>query len=158
MGKVYMTIGLPGSGKSTWARNKIQGSRTVVISRDEIRKMIFGGVYKYDVTIEAMVKDMATACARSALCDDYDVILDETSLPKSKRMFWVDIFKREGHSIIYVHCPEQKYNLDYRMAGDGRGYDREYWGRVIEQLRATYEVPDMSEGCDEIITVNIPRQ
>jgi predicted kinase len=47
---LYILIGLPGSGKTTWAKNKAKDDlRTVIISRDGFRSMIKGeGEYIFD--------------------------------------------------------------------------------------------------------------
>ena len=37
--RVYMTKGLPGSGKSTWARTQVGDGQTVIISNDDLRVM-----------------------------------------------------------------------------------------------------------------------
>ena len=150
MAKIYMTIGLPGSGKSTLAARLRQELNAVIVSRDELRFMIYGGTYKYDAAYEPLIKDMAVSCARCATCSERNVILDETNLTRSGRAWWVELFKREGHQVTYLHCPEKRFNVQNRMLGGGRAYDAAYLSKVINRLDATYEAPDLSEGVEEI--------
>ena len=45
---VVMTVGAPGSGKSTWAENEVKNTKvkTIVLNRDDLRAMLFGGTNK----------------------------------------------------------------------------------------------------------------
>jgi len=158
MATIHMTIGLPGSGKSTWARANAKRLNAIIINRDAIRRMIFGGAYVFDGLYEPLVKDLAIAACRRVLLADYvdlwNIILDETAINRKSREPWVTMFKADGHRVIFVHLSEQQCNLDYRMT-DSRGYDRDHWDKVIQYFKTVYEPPSMDEGCDEIIEGHI---
>ncbi len=48
MPKLYLLVGLVGSGKSKWAEQIVKTThQTVIINRDKIRDMIHGGDYRY---------------------------------------------------------------------------------------------------------------
>ena len=74
MSRMFVTIGLPGCGKSTWAQNK----NARVISSDAIRKEMFG-----DEAIQGNPREVFAEVYKrlaQALIDDVDVIFDATKL------------------------------------------------------------------------------
>ena len=74
MSTMFVTIGMPGCGKSTWAQNK----NARVISSDAIREEMFGD----EVTQGNPRKVFAEVYKRlaQALIDNVDVIFDATNL------------------------------------------------------------------------------
>lgn len=149
--KVYMLIGLPGSGKSTWAKKKAKEGKTVIVNQDAIRTML-KAEYFYDKEYEPLVHEMAVACLGDALGLGFDVILDQTNLSRSRRMFWVNLIKDNFDcQIIYVHfCVMDESNLDRRM-NEPRGQTREQWAEIIESMKKYEEMPLKSEGYDWLI-------
>lgn len=85
MRKLIMTKGLPGSGKTTWAReflNKNGGSdRWVIICKDDLREMLYAG-YKYTKTSEKLIIDARNALITSAWCAGRNVIVADTGFNK----------------------------------------------------------------------------
>ena len=81
--KIVMLVGLPSSGKSSWAREQQkQGGNYMVISKDEIRKM-FGG---YKPNREKDVLRVRNELIRTAIKLKRNVIVDDTNLnPKHDR-------------------------------------------------------------------------
>lgn len=83
---LILTVGAPGSGKSTWALEQAaksrKGNKTIVLNRDDIRSMLFGGKYKYSRENEALVMDNLLNTLKVALLDDHTnkVIVADTNL------------------------------------------------------------------------------
>jgi len=78
--KIIVTQGIPGSGKSTWARSylKEHGSdTTVIVNRDSIRSML--GDY-WVKEREELVSKIEDCMIRTAINEGYDVIIDATNL------------------------------------------------------------------------------
>src|SRR6266700_3098288 len=80
MASVVLTKGLPGSGKSTWAKAKMQKrpGQYKRVSKDEIRAMLDDGVYSPEN--EKVVRDVRNAAILVALHTGFDVIVDDTNL------------------------------------------------------------------------------
>lgn len=149
MKKLYILCGLPGSGKSTWARKMVEGGYALCVSKDAIRSMLFGGKYKYDHNIEPMVKDISQANIRYLLINaNVDVIIDETHITKQKRSHFIKFAEALKVKPIIVHFTETKSCLDNRMK-EPRGYDRKKWHMVISGMLKDFEWPTEKE-CDVV--------
>lgn len=87
--EVILTIGCPGSGKSTWAAEKAKDKKvkTIVLNRDDLRAMLFGGQYKYSRENEAIVFQTLLNTLNYALADQVTqrIIIADTNLNRSTR-------------------------------------------------------------------------
>lgn len=76
---IVATVGLPGSGKTTWADQQVAVDTTgtlVVVNRDHIRRML----RKPYPTDERLVTHIQHAAIRAALAMNRNVISDDTNL------------------------------------------------------------------------------
>lgn len=80
MNIIYVLRGLPASGKSTWARNKLKhhGSPIVRWNNDEFREMVYGK--RWGGGPEYFVVENRDNFIRAALYEEFDVIVDNTNL------------------------------------------------------------------------------
>jgi predicted kinase len=79
--------GLPGSGKSTWAKEQVakDPTKTVRVNKDDLRAMLHAGVWKGDKT-ERLVLAVRDDIVHEALAGGIDVIVDDTNLePKHEQ-------------------------------------------------------------------------
>lgn len=79
IGQIIMTKGLPGSGKSTWAREYVlTHPGSMRLNKDELREMLHAGKHtKYN---EKQVLQYRDALTRLALAAKKTVIVDDTNL------------------------------------------------------------------------------
>lgn len=72
--------GLPASGKTTMARQRVEvgGGKTVRVSKDDLRAMMTNG--KYDAFSEELVLAVRDALIVNAVAACYDVIVDDTNI------------------------------------------------------------------------------
>lgn len=75
MSTLTLTRGLPGAGKTTWARQQPAAR----VSRDDLRRMLHGG-WRGDPDTEAEVTLAQRATVTSLLAAGIDVICDDTNL------------------------------------------------------------------------------
>lgn len=80
--KVEMCVGIPGSGKSTYAKQVVakDPSNWVRVNNDDLRAMMNGSVYSPDY--EKMVTDLRNHIIRDALKRGKNVIIDNLNLNK----------------------------------------------------------------------------
>lgn len=163
--KVYLLVGLPGSGKSTWSKKFAkENSSTVIVNRDAFRTMI-KDEYTFDFRYEPFIKELANKALYCALDHGLDVIVDETHIKADRRKEIIRVINdfetsygliNTDHGKTQAICvwfTETQRNLENRMM-DARGYDRQKWEEVIEGMRANFEPPTIDEGYDEIMKIN----
>jgi predicted kinase len=80
MRTIYVTKGLPGSGKSTWAKEllKKEPDRWKRVNRDDLRGMLDDGRFSKDN--EEYVRTVQDIVIRNVIAEGYDVIVDNTHL------------------------------------------------------------------------------
>ena len=143
---IYLTCGLPGSGKSTWAKKFTgQHPNTIIVCKDNIRTMLHGE-YKYNRSIEVVVKEICKQAIKIALRKGFDIIIDETNINRDKRHDWIEFIQsiETEATFTIVFFPEAKNNLENRMK-DNRGYTAAEWEEVINSMKKDFESPNIIE-------------
>ncbi len=82
MSTLFITRGLPASGKTTWAREQQANDPALWrVNRDDLRAMVASNGWNYDATTS---EDMLTAIQHAAIAilldDNFDVVVDDTNL------------------------------------------------------------------------------
>jgi predicted kinase len=153
--KIYIMVGFPGSGKSTWAKEMAKDPETVIICKDVIRHM-FKGEYLFDASYEPLVAEIAQAAFNNALMAGFNVIIDETHITKDSRARCFAKINEHplpiNPEIICVWFTEEENNLEHRMR-QPRGYTDLKWTEVIDMMKKKFEKPSKKEGFTEIIKV-----
>jgi predicted kinase len=77
MGRIIILQGLPGAGKSTWAKEQCRLDQNIKrINKDDLRAM-FGGTWSKN--FENFVLDIRDYAIKSAMMRGFDVIVDDTN-------------------------------------------------------------------------------
>ena len=143
MSKLYLPIGMIGSGKSTWARQYIkENPGTKIVGGDEIRFMLNGGTYTHDEALEQTVLTILLDSVGRLLDSGYDVILDECycSLNRAMRERVANVFR--AATVIAVVFPERDMqdHIDDKILKGLRGKTVNYWKRVFCEMKDVYEM------------------
>ena len=149
MGRLFIMMGAPGSGKSTWCKNYIkQGD--VYISRDEIR---FEKLEKEDVYFskEREVYQEFIYQINKALKADNDVYADQTSLNRAARAKLLNSLEVQPDSITVVYIKEPlKVVLERNAQRGGRALVPE---STVINMYNSIELPTAEEGITWLWTV-----
>lgn len=109
--QVILTVGAPGAGKSTWAESQAKDPKTLIVCRDNLREMFFGGTYKYSRVKEKAVTDHVKSVIKQFLHDDHfaTLILADTNLNDSTRKTYLDLCileqKDSKHEVEFIETP-----------------------------------------------------
>lgn len=146
MQKLIMMVGIPGSGKSTYAK-KLEDENNIVLSTDAIRGEVYGD--------EAIQKDhkqiyqLLFSRAKQALAKGKNVILDATYSNIYDRQRTLDAFSDLNLYRVAIvistplkECLKRNKNRDRVVEED-----------VIRRYYNGFEFPTKNEGFDEIIVV-----
>lgn len=86
------TRGLPGSGKSTWARQQ----DAVRANRDDLRMSMFGRYFGLTFEQENMITEVQQAIAAAALKAGKNVVVDDMHLRPKYLKVWDDFAQKHG--------------------------------------------------------------
>lgn len=142
MATVYILVGAPASGKSTYAKEYL--SHTKIVSTDAIRKELYG-----DESIQGngnKVFSFAYARMRAAAKSGIDVTFDATSMTVSarKRIMEKAPIGTKFVAIVFERCEET-------LLENNNKRDRHVPEFVIKKMLSNYVRPTLEEGFSEVI-------
>lgn len=152
MPTLYMLVGVPASGKSTWAKQN-RGDALVASSDDYIEKQAekMGTTYSdvFDDYIKA-ANNHAIETARKAFSDKLDLIWDQTNLTKNGRRNKLKMVPKD-YKKVAVFFPTPHMDVLKNRLGSRPGKNIPDY--VISTMVKTIEKPSVDEGFNEIIVV-----
>ena len=94
--RAYVTIGIPGSGKSTWASQQ----SALEINLDECREQVCGNAADQSATPAAVA--LRDKLIREAAANGQDIVLSDTNLNHQFRLLLVADLLHLGYDVCYV--------------------------------------------------------
>lgn len=152
MNKLYVLVGVPGSGKSTWVKNQLWASDCVIVSTDrfvEDHARDTGKTYS-EVFQEYMPIAVRLMANQVLICkaNNKDIIWDQTSTTIETRAKKIRMLP-EYYKIAVVFKTPPTVELQRRLASrPGKNIPWEVVSNMAQQLEA--EPPSEEEGFDEI--------
>lgn len=136
MPTLYVTVGLPRSGKSTWCR---EHQDWPIVNPDSIRLEIHGK--EFDAKHESLVWWTTRIMVQSLFRAGNDkVILDSTMMTHARRQEW----KSPDWQVVYVVFKTSQQVCEQRAVAEGRPH----MVGVIQRMAAQYEPVDNAiESC-----------
>lgn len=150
MNKLYVLVGVPGSGKSTWVKNQKWADQCVVVSTDEFVEDYAkecGQTYSevFDDYMPTAVKLMADKVVRAREAGK-DIIWDQTSTSVATRAKKLRMLPDYYKIAVVFNKPDDE-ELKRRLAS--RPGKNVPWA-VIDQMWGSWEDPTEEEGFSEI--------
>lgn len=149
--KLILLVGIPGSGKSTYAKNYIkQNVNTIHLSSDGIRAELYG-----DESIQGNPGDIFSLMQRravEALNNGKDVIYDATNITRKDRSCIINICPK----FIKIECHIIWAPIEECIKRDATR-DRTVGKEVIDKMLKKFQAPYYDEGIDEIKIVRPDR-
>jgi len=144
MPRLFFTVGIPGSGKSTLY--KAYFSEAAYVSSDQIRQDVFGDVN--DQTHNAEVFNLMLNRTRDLLKANVDVYYDATNINAKRRIgFLKELSKIPDLEKICVLCIPPFEVVKERNASRERVVPE----FVLDRMLRSFEIPDYAEGWDKIM-------
>ena len=148
MATLNIMIGIPGSGKSNYAKKCLINDNTEYLSSDGIRIELYGfeDQTHNDVVFETMKKRTL-----NALKDGKDVIYDATNLSKKRRSGIISEARKLGAQInAYLCCTPINIILERNITRVERQLP---WDKLVQMIQSI-EPPMYYEGFDNIYLID----
>ena len=151
MNTLYITVGLPGSGKSTYAKEFIKGKDIEYLSSDELRAVYGKG--EDDQTVTPIVFGHIKRKVDEFLKDGKNVLVDATSVNRKERSDYINTAKKYDAKVVALIFKMDRQGLIDRNKKRGEQGGRVVPDFVIDKMLAKYEEPSFAEGIDVTIYV-----
>ena len=153
MATLILMVGLPGSGKSTWAeqyQTEHAAENAVICSSDAKREEIYGDASILGNTnkiMKAVEEDIVTVLQNGGTA-----IYDATNGTVAKRKLVLARFKRQFPDVhtVCVYCQASPQTCIERQANRARKVPAD----AIKQMAKYMTMPSKLEGWDEVIYVH----
>lgn len=144
-GELIMLVGIPGSGKTTYAANlKKENPDYIIHSSDELRKELYGDIGNQEHNAELF--EELHRRIRKDIKEEKTVVYDATNLVKKRRVSFLSTINCKKKCVLFLTDYDTclKNNQEREMVVPDK---------VIEHMRKIFCPPHWHEGFDEIITV-----
>ena len=148
---LYITVGLPGSGKSTYVKNFIKDKEIEYLSSDSLRAVY--GKSEEDQTVTPLVFGHIKRKVDEFLKDGKNVLVDATSVNRKERSDYINTAKKYGAKVVAIVFKMDRQGLIDRNKKRGEEGGRVVPDWVIDKMLAKFEEPSYSEGIDVMIYV-----
>lgn len=151
MNTLYIAVGLPGSGKSTYVKNFIKDKEIEYLSSDELRAVY--GKSEEDQTVTSIVFGHIKRKVDEFLKDGKNVLVDATSVNRKERSDYINTAKKYGAKVVAIVLKMDRQGLIDRNKKRGEQGGRVVPDFVIDKMLAKFEEPSYDEGIDVMIYV-----
>ena len=151
MNTLYITVGLPGSGKSTYVKNFIKNKDIEYLSSDSLRAVY--GKSEEDQTVTPLVFGHIKRKVDEFLKDGKNVLVDATSVNRKERSDYINTAKKYGAKVVAIVFKMDRQGLIDRNKKRGEEGGRVVPDWVIDKMLAKFEEPSYDEGIDVMIYV-----
>lgn len=121
---LVVAVGLPGSGKSTFARKLARATDAVVLESDHLRRALFDAPTHSGDESKMLFEALYGAASR-LLRDGVSVIVDATNLRERDRRRAYDVAESTGAELLVLHFQAPQPLIAERLSKRGQGEDPE---------------------------------
>lgn len=150
MRKVFVLVGAPASGKSTWAKNYINTRpNTLILSSDALRKEYYGDENIQDNP--SLIFKVLRERLEKLLKYDYNVIIDATNMNRKDRRAYISIAKKhkaEINAIVFA----TPYGTCLRR---NAMRERKVPEAAIKRMISRFEIPTRGEGFNTVLIKSV---
>lgn len=153
MTKIIMMKGLPGSGKSTYAKELVKQGFTR-INKDDLRSMLFDvPVCKFNPKLEPMILHLRDEAIRASLWRGKSVVVDDTNFEPKHAQKLLEIAKEENAIFeeVFIDTPlEECIKRDLkRPISVGEKVIRRMYNKYLRKI----ETPKLDNNADKCCVI-----
>lgn len=142
--EIILTIGVPASGKSTWAKDfvKYKSDKHVRICRDDYRMMLMQS-QQLDPKGEGLVTELVNNAIAAAVNAKYNVILDATNLNQKYLEPQIEFCQKYGDvkfRVFDISLDKAKERDKNREVSVGDTVLRKMWGQYRSLIDSGYDL------------------
>jgi len=145
---IEILVGVPGCGKSTYAKSRAE-TGWIVVDLDAIVTMLHGGDYTlYKENLNGLYKATQNNIIQSALLANLDIVVDRCNNLVSTRRQIIDLAKQFNVPVNIIYWPYSDNDFELllsRRMRNNRGHDRQRWSDVILRIGNAMEPPTNKE-------------
>jgi predicted kinase len=142
MQRLILMVGLPGSGKSTWARKYSDRYSTPIVNRDSVRRALHGSWWAKEA--EDMVAAIAKVMVKALfLAGHNEVILDEANHTRRARDEW----RKLGYEVALVVIGTPPDECKRRARSRKDAWDGDF-GPIIDRMAGEWDDPNLTGELD----------
>ncbi len=116
MSTIYIAVGLPGSGKSTYAKNFIKDKDIEYLSSDELRAVFGKG--EDDQTVTPLVFGHIKRKVDEYLKNGKNVLVDATSVNRRERSDYINSAKKYGAKVVALVFKMDRAGFSIKDSGE----------------------------------------
>lgn len=143
MSKVFMMVGLPASGKSTYAKELSEKESAIILSSDDLRVELYRDVNHQDNNGELFQELYRRA--KQHLINGQNVIVDATNISSKRRIHFINEFKQFEKECVYVST-----SYDNCLFNDKKR-ERTVGKHVIDRMYKQLQIPFVEEGWNKVL-------
>jgi predicted kinase len=147
---LYVLVGLPGSGKTTYARRALR--RCLRVSLDDLRVMLSGKAF--EARLEPLVAEIGSDALEQALVwavsAGLDVVFDATNVTRRLRARSLALAAKHGVRPVAVWLRCQPADARAR----NRARKRVVPDEAMDRFEASFEPPTVVEGFAQVLVVD----
>lgn len=143
--RFLMMVGIPASGKSTFAKKLIEDRDDIVyLSSDELRQELLGNINDQSKNSEIFVE--MNKRTKEALKEGKHVIYDATNINRKRRRGLLQQLPKNVEKTVYY------MDIEYKdIVKQNQERERVVPQHIIDKMYKTLQIPIYSEGWDKII-------
>lgn len=153
----YMLVGVPGSGKSTWAAQLLEDQKTALVSSDAYIERMAEAVGKtYGEVFQDYIKEATAhmkAIRDAAISNLQNIVWDQTNLTLKSRQSKLDVLREAGYDVVAVTFEIPDAELKRRREERAKVTGKDILPSIVEEMGRNYVRPTRLEGFSKVIVV-----